>query len=81
MFGGTPIRFDITGTLGGPGVLVATGTPYLLGYADEPVEIATFGTTPGAMSALVNVLRGQAPAPGSLPVPVEGVARRGCPAS
>ena len=75
---GTPVRLGTTEGPGGPGVLVATGTPYLLGYADEPVEIATYGSTPGAMSALVEVLRGRARAPGRLPVAVSGVQRRGC---
>lgn len=78
MVEGTPVRLGTTQGPGGPGVLVATGTPYLLGYADEPVEIATYGSTPGAMSALVEVLRGRARAPGRLPVTVSGVQRRGC---
>lgn len=73
---GTPIRFD---DVDGPaGVLVATGTPYLLGYAAAPVEIATFGTTPASMAALVEVLLGHDRAPGRLPVAVSGVQRRGC---
>ncbi|WP_343900828.1 hypothetical protein, partial [Nocardioides aquaticus] len=63
---------------GAPGVLVATDSPYLLGYADAPVEVATYGTTPGAMTALLRVLTGEARAPGRLPVAVDGVARRGC---
>ena len=60
-------------------VAVATDTPYVLGGSDAPVRIATYGATPGAMTALVDVLTGEAGAPGRLPVPVPGVQRRGCP--
>ena len=59
-------------------VAVATDTPYALAGSDAPVRIATYGTTPGAMAALVDVLTGEATAPGRLPVPVAGVERRGC---
>lgn len=75
---GTPVRLGVTDGPGEGGVLVATDTPYLLGYADAPVEVATYGTTPGAMTALVQVLTGEARAPGRLPVAVDGVERRGC---
>lgn len=60
-------------------VAVATDTPYVLTDSDAPVRIATYGATPGAMAALVDVLTGEAGAPGRLPVPVAGVDRRGCP--
>lgn len=59
-------------------IAVATNTPYVLGTLDAPVRIATFGDTPGAMSALVDVLLGKATAPGTLPVKVSGVERAGC---
>ncbi len=59
-------------------IAVATNTPYVLGTLGAPVRIATYGDTPGAMSALVDVLLGNATAPGSLPVPVKGVERDGC---
>ena len=59
-------------------IAVATDTPYVLARLSAPVKIATFADTPGAMSALVDVLLGKAKAPGSLPVPVPGVAREGC---
>lgn len=75
---GTPVRLGTTAGPGAPGVLVATDSPYLLGYADAPVEVATYGTTPGAMTALLRVLTGEARAPGRLPVAVDGVVRRGC---
>lgn len=59
-------------------VAVALDTPYVLGRSVAPVRIATYGATPGAMRALVEVLLGDARARGRLPVAVAGVARRGC---
>ena len=58
-------------------VVVAVDTPYVLGRSRAPVKLATYGVTPGAMTALVAFLTGQATAPGRLPVAVPGV-RRGC---
>ena len=57
---------------------MATDTPYVLGRVGAPVRLATYGDTPGAMSALVDVLLGRATAPGRLPVRVAGVERTGC---
>lgn len=77
--GGDTVAF--TGYGGGPvtgDVAVATDAPYPLGSSTAPVRIATYGDTPGAMDALVDVLLGEAPAPGRLPVPVDGLPRRGC---
>ncbi len=77
--GGTGIGFSGYGDAPADGeVAVATDTPYVLGAVSAPVRIATFGDTPGAMSALVDVLLGRAQAPGSLPVTVAGVERDGC---
>ena len=59
-------------------VAVATDTPWVLGQVSAPVRVATYGDTPAAMGALVDVLLGRAEAPGRLPVRVDGVARRGC---
>lgn len=59
-------------------VVVATDSPWVLGRVGAPTRIATYGDTPAAMDVLVQVLRGEAPAPGRLPVKVAGVARRGC---
>lgn len=59
-------------------IAVATNTPYVLGTLRAPVRIAAYGDTPGAMTALVDVLLGKAKAPGSLPVPVTGLERDGC---
>jgi beta-N-acetylhexosaminidase len=58
-------------------VAVALDAPYVLGRSRAPVRVATFGSTPGAMRALVAVLLGRARAPGRLPVDVPGV-RTGC---
>ncbi|MCY4725185.1 hypothetical protein NYO98_02765 [Nocardioides sp. STR2] len=59
-------------------VAVATDTPWVLGRVTAPTRVATYGDTPAAMQVLVEVLLGQAPAPGQLPVDVPGVARPGC---
>lgn len=67
------------GTASDGDIVVTTDTPYALG--DSPAskaKIALYGETPQAMRALVAVLRGKAKAPGQLPVPVDGVGRRGC---
>lgn len=76
---GTTVR--LVGPGGGPArgdVVVALDTPYPLGDSRARVKLATYGATPGAMSALVDVLLGRAPAPGKLPVHVSGVDREGC---
>jgi beta-N-acetylhexosaminidase len=59
-------------------VAVATDTPWALGRVAAPTRIATYGDTPAAMDVLVEVLTGEAAAPGQLPVKVAGVARSGC---
>ena len=59
-------------------VVVAVDTPYILADSRAPVKVATYGDTPSAMAALVDVLTGSALAPGRLPVPVSGMPRRGC---
>ncbi len=79
MAAGTQIGF--TGFRDAPvdgAVAVATDTPWVLGQVSAPTRIATYGDTPAAMDVLVQVLTGQAPAPGQLPVKVAGVARSGC---
>ncbi len=71
----------LVGSGGGPAtgdVLVALDRPYVLGAGRAPVRLATYGSTPGAMRALVEVLLGRAEAPGRLPVPVPGAPRTGC---
>lgn len=76
---GTSIGFSgyLSGTHDGE-IAVAVDTPYPLGRVSAPVRIATYGDTIGAMSALVDVLLGEARATGSLPVDVAGVQRRSC---
>ena len=59
-------------------IAVATDSPWVLGRVSAPTRIATYGDTPGAMEALVDVLLGNATAPGRLPVKVAGVGRAGC---
>jgi beta-N-acetylhexosaminidase len=59
-------------------IAVATDSPWVLGRVSAPTRIATYGDTPGAMQALVDVLLGNATAPGRLPVKVAGVGRAGC---
>ncbi len=60
-------------------VVVALDTPYVLGRSRARLaKVATYGDTSGAMNALVTVLLGRAKAPGTLPVDVAGVSRRGC---
>jgi len=76
-----PTTVSLVGSSGGPtrgDVVVALDRPYVLGATRAPVRLATYGTTSGAMRALVDVLLGGASAPGRLPVPVPGVPRAGC---
>ncbi|MCW2736144.1 hypothetical protein, partial [Nocardioides sp.] len=76
---GTPVGFS--GFHDAPvdgAVAVATDSPWVLGRVSAPTRIATYGDSPGAMDVLVEVLLGEAPAPGRLPVRVAGVARNGC---
>lgn len=77
---GRTVRFiGPDGSAGGGDVVVSTDTPYVLGDSSaSTARIALYGQTPQAMKALVDVLRGKAEAPGSLPVPVDGVPQRGC---
>lgn len=76
---GTTVRLIGRGGPAATGdVVVATDLPYPLGSSRAPARIATYGSTPGAMRALVDVLLGRADAPGLLPVPVRGADRRGC---
>jgi beta-N-acetylhexosaminidase len=75
----TVVRVLGYGDPAGPGdVVVALDRPYVLGASRAKVKLATYGSTPGALSAVTNVLLGKASAPGRLPVRVGGVARTGC---
>ncbi|UFU02364.1 beta-N-acetylhexosaminidase [Ruania suaedae] len=59
-------------------VAVDLDAPWLLAGSDAPVQIAAFGRTAGAMDAVAAVLTGEAEAPGSLPIEVEGLAATAC---
>lgn len=60
-------------------IVVALDSPWVLGDSTASVaRIALFGRTPEAFAALVDVLLGDAPAPGRLPVQVQDVQRNGC---
>ena len=67
--GGTPGAADVTVALDRPGVL---------GRVSSRVELATYSDQPASMLALVDVLLGERPAPGRLPLDVPGAERRGC---
>lgn len=67
----TDLRPDAT-------VTVALDTPYLLAQARSPVLLATYSSSPAAMSGLAAVLAGRTPAKGRLPVPVDGLPVTGC---
>jgi beta-N-acetylhexosaminidase len=60
------------------GVLVALDRPDLLARSTALVRVATYGSTPGAMDALVTFLVGDRSAPGKLPVRVPAIPRGGC---
>jgi beta-N-acetylhexosaminidase len=77
---GAVVDFVGYGDASGAGdVVVTTDTPYALGDSQaSTARIALYGETPQAMRALVEVLTGERRAPGRLPVPVDGVSRRGC---
>jgi beta-N-acetylhexosaminidase len=60
-------------------VVVALDRPWVLGRSTAAIaRLATYGDSSGAMTALVDVLLGRAPARGTLPVDVPGLPRRGC---
>ncbi|MFY1637160.1 glycoside hydrolase family 3 protein [Solwaraspora sp. WMMB335] len=59
-------------------VTVAMDTPYLLARARSAVLLATYSSSAASMAALARVLRGAAPAPGRLPVPVDGLPETSC---
>ena len=61
-------------------VVVALDRPSVLGGdVKARVELATYGTTPQAFEALIEVLLGAHSAPGRLPIDVPGAERTGCP--
>ena len=78
--GGSTVAFVGWGGSSASGdIVVTTDTPYALADSSATkAKVALYGETPEAMRALVAVLRGDAKAPGRLPVPVDGVPREGC---
>jgi beta-N-acetylhexosaminidase len=78
---GSVVRLLASATGAGKGdVVVALDAPYGLGRSTgSAARIALYGRTPEAFAALVDVLTGEASAPGRLPVAVKGLpARAGC---
>ena len=78
---GTRVRLLGGGEPGSGDVVVALDAPHALGGSRAgTARVALFGRTPGAFAALVDVLTGAAPAPGHLPVAVQGLPPgAGCP--
>jgi beta-N-acetylhexosaminidase len=63
---------------GTPTVTVALRTPWdLASYPAAGTHLCTYGIQPPAMRALAAALFGSLPTPGRLPVPIEGLYRRG----
>ena len=75
---GTRVVLATRGRPARAGVLVALDRPDLLARSTAPVRVATYGSTPGAMDALVGFLVGGGSAPGKLPVRVPAIPRTGC---
>ncbi|WP_028183235.1 glycoside hydrolase family 3 N-terminal domain-containing protein [Salinispora arenicola] len=59
-------------------VTVAMDTPYLLAEADSPALLATYSSSPAAMTGLARVLAGTATPAGRSPVPVPGLPATSC---
>jgi beta-N-acetylhexosaminidase len=59
-------------------VTVEMDTPYLLAAARSSTLIATYSSSRLSLTALADVLAGNAPAPGRSPVAVSGLPRRAC---
>lgn len=59
-------------------VTVVMDTPYLLGGSRSATLVATYSSSPLAMTALANVLAGKAKAPGRSPVAVGKLPRSAC---
>ncbi len=76
-----PAQVDLVGALletGTPSITVALRTPWDLAvYPAAGTHLCTYGIQPPAMKALAAVLFGALPALGRLPVPIEGLYRRG----
>jgi beta-N-acetylhexosaminidase len=62
----------------GAAATVAMDTPYVLGWADSPVRVATYSSTQVAMEALAGVIAGTVTATGKSPVAVTGLPATAC---
>jgi beta-N-acetylhexosaminidase len=81
---GAPMRGDLPAYLGrlaagpAPMVLVAMGSPYVLGnFPGVPALLATFSATPPSEESAVRALFGEISITGHLPVTIPGVAKYG----
>lgn len=61
-----------------PAVTVVMDAPYLLAGSRSPTLLATYSSSPLALTALAAVLAGKAPAPGRSPVAVGKLPRSAC---
>jgi beta-N-acetylhexosaminidase len=59
-------------------ITVIMDTPYLLAESRSPTLLATYSSSPLALTALATVLAGKAKAPGKSPVAVRGLPRSAC---
>jgi beta-N-acetylhexosaminidase len=59
-------------------ITVIMDTPYLLAASRSPTLLATYSSSPLALTALATVLAGKAPAPGRSPVAVGKLPRSAC---
>jgi beta-N-acetylhexosaminidase len=59
-------------------ITVIMDTPYLLAAARSPTLLATYSSSPLALTALASVLAGKAPAPGRSPVAAGKLPRSAC---
>ncbi len=77
--GDSVVLLGYSTTPGSGDVVVSLDAPYgLAASSATSARIALYGRTPAAFRALVDVLTGDATAPGHLPVTVPGGARTGC---
>lgn len=75
----TDVRLLTTGAAAGTGdVVITLDGPWLLQGQEAPLQLAAFGHTSGTFQALADVLAGNAPAPGTLPIQVRGLPATSC---
>lgn len=74
----TEVRLLTGSGTGDADVAIALDAPYVLADSSAPTRIAAFGRTPETMAAVVAVLTGEEPAPGTLPVDVGDLPASAC---